>query len=160
MSAGARVLHHQGVHALLCRLHGLGRGGDSGKHRRSRPLQSADDVEAGQPEGETDQLHGVRQQGIDLSLPLVVVIQPQLRELHAVSPGIGPQLQPVVLELRQHRRGRRQLGRIRDEHIHAEPGAGLPDGADFRLHGRHALVAGRQEAKPAGAVHGLDEGRR
>ena len=113
----------------------------------------------GQPEGETDQLHGVCEQGIDLSLPFVVVIEPQLRELHAVAPGIGTQLLPVILELRQHRRGTAAARPDRDEHIHAEPGAGLPEGADFRLHGRHALVACREEAQPAGAVHGLDEGR-
>ena len=102
MSAGARVLHHQGVHALFGRPPGLGRGGDSGQHRRPRPLQGADDVGAREPEGETDQLHGIRQQGIDLAPPLVVVIQPQLRELHAVTQGIGTQPLPVLLEPRQH----------------------------------------------------------
>ncbi len=77
MAPGARVLHHQGIHPLFGRLPGLGHRGDRGQHRRPGPLQSADHLRTGEPKRETDQLHRVCQQGIDLALPLVVVIEPQ-----------------------------------------------------------------------------------
>ncbi len=59
------------------------------------------------------------------------------------------QFLPVFLQLRQHGRRRRQLGAVRDEHVHAEPGAGVPGGADFRLHPGNPLVARGQEADAA-----------
>ena len=92
MRAGARVLHHQCIDALLRGRQRLGRGGDGGEHRGAGPLQGAHDVRAREAEGETDQFHRVRQQGVDLALPGVVVIEPQRRELHAVPGGIRPRV--------------------------------------------------------------------
>ena len=104
MAAGAGVLHHQRVHALPGRLERLGNSGHGGEHHGAGPLQRPDNVGPGQPEGKTDQFHRISQQGVDLAVPVVVVVEPQRRDVHAVPQRIRPQPGAVFLKLRPHGR--------------------------------------------------------
>ena len=158
VATGAPVLHHQRIDALPGGLERLVHRCDRGEHGGARPLQRPDNFGPGQPEGKTDQFHRIGQQRVDLALPVVVVVEPQRRDLHAVPQGIRPQPGAVVLQLRPHLCRRWQLGGIGNEDVHAETCPGGPGAADLRLHGIHALIARGQEAQAAGVVHGRHEG--
>ena len=159
VAPGARMLHHQRIDALPGGLERLVHRCDRGEHGGAGPLQRPDNFGPGQPEGKTDQFHRIGQQRVDLALPVVVVVEPQRRDLHAVPQGIRPQPGAVVLQLRPHLCGRWQLRGIGNEDVHAETCPGGPGAADLRLHGVHALIARSQEAQAAGLVHRRHEGR-
>ena len=159
VAAGARMLHHQRIDALPGGLERLGNSGHSGEDRGARPLQRPNNIGTGQPEGKTDQFHRISQQGVDLAVPVVVVVEPQRRDVHAVAQRIRPQPGTVVLKLRPHGRRWWQLRGIGNEDVHAEPCPRGTGAADLRLHGCHVLVARGQEPQPSGVVHGLHESR-
>ncbi len=126
VAACTGMLDRQDVCTPLHGEQGLGGVRDGRQDRGARPLERTHFVPLRQPEGKTDELHRVFQQGVHLVLPQIIVIQPQPGEGHPVPPGIRLEAPPVVLQQPNCRSRRVQLYPVGNEDVHAEPGPGGP----------------------------------
>ncbi|MCY1238090.1 hypothetical protein D9M72_508090 [compost metagenome] len=154
VAAGAAVLDHKDVRSALHGQRGFRRAGDRGNDRGTGALERAHFGLLGETEREADKLHGIRQQGVDLALPLVVVVEAQPGKGHPVPPGVQLEALPVVLQLFPDSLRGIELRPVGDEEVHAEARPGGAHLADVGLHGSHGFVARGQEAQPACPVRG------